>query len=315
MDDKKSLVIIGFLVVIIIALASFFLFLVTSGPSPAHRYMAQNTSEASETVLQTEAETQLETAQETKERETQTRETDTHQTVKQTEAQTRKETEEASFAETVPETLPQDSQDGPTVGEVIPCSGILEIIQAGDYGEGIVFHAKPQFDSQSAPGNVLRKEGTYYVDGKIYVEAEDGKPYLMYRTEGYYVTSNPAYVSYTPDEAGKGLAQQVWIREYANDEGQYVKVYTLDDSHVVFDTGTLTEWGEEAALKGVIGTFIGSNKAEFSYTAADGDRKTGSIAFQAVPEAEGVYQATVSFQSGVWYPGGGGTLTQVKTYN
>ena len=315
MDDKKSLVIIGFLIVIIIALTSFFLFLVGSGnPSPTAAYPIMEesqeiTTSANETTSQSEKE--QESSKESKAAETKQEET-TKNTV---ESQKQKETVGVGETSSQENTLPasQETDNVSAVGTVLPCSGTLEIIKPGDHGEGVVFHAKPQFDSATASGNVIKKEGSFPVDGKIYVIAEDKKPYLMYKIGEYYVTSNENYISYTPDVKGKGMKNQEWIREYANDVGAYVSVYTLDDSHVVFETGAKTASGKRVVLDKTVATFTGSNRAEFTYIANDSKVHTGTITFQNVKED--VYEVILSYTSPLWYPGDTGSITELKAYN
>ncbi|HIS56966.1 MAG TPA: hypothetical protein IAB48_09980 [Candidatus Fimimorpha excrementavium] len=319
MDDKKSLVIIGFLIAIIIVLASFFLFLVSSGNSGSTPNY-QVAGETQETIIsepvslaeESSSQAVRESTAAAINGETQKAAEETKKSEETTKAvsETR---ETSSEAESIPE--PQTLEDAVTLGTVIPCSGTLQIIRSGDHGEGIVFHAKPQFDAATAPGNVTRKEGSYPVDGKIYVLAEDGKPYLMYKTGDYYVTSNETYVSYIPDEEGKGMANREWIREYADDAGVYVTIYALDDNHVVFDTGAETSSGKRNVLEETVATFIRSNLAEFTYIADDGTQHTGAIQFWNVEGKDDVYEAVISYESPIWYPGGTGSVTEIKVYN
>lgn len=316
MDDKKSLVIIGFLIAIIILLASFFLFLVSgSNPSPTAAYSA---AVESETAVSSEAETAESPSQTEKESTKAIIKEATKKAKDETKKaqETREETSlasETSQAETIPE--PQTTKEASAADAVIPCSGTLEIIRAGDHGEGIVFHAKPQFDAADAPGNVMKTEGTYPVDGKVYVKADDGNTYLMYKIGDYYVTSSQIYVSYLPDEAGKGAANPEWVREYADDVGAYVTIYSLDDTHVVFDTGAETSSGKRNVLNETVATFVGSNKAEFEYMADDQTQHTGSITFKNVEGRDDVYEVILSYASPIWYPGETGSVTELKVYN
>ncbi len=319
MDDKKSLVIIAFLIAIIIALGSFFLFLVSSGNTrPTMTYPVTDESETmgeSESTDQKETGTTLEEKESTKaviKEETKKVEEETKKT-EETIKETSKTKETSSQTETAP--IPQTTEPVSDMGTVLACSGTLEIIKPGDNGEGIVFHAKPQFDSATAAGNVIKKEGTYPVDGKIYVMAEDGKPYLMYKIGEYYVTGNENYVSFTSDVKGKGMANPEWIREYADGAGTYVTIYTLDDSHVVFDTGTENSFGKKNVLNETVATFTGSNRAEFEYIANDGMSHTGTITFKNVEGKEDVYEVVLNYTSPLWYSQDIGNVTELKVYN
>lgn len=317
MDDKKSLVIIGFLIAIIIALGSFFLFLVNSGNS-SPKVVYPTEEENMETITTTEESTSQPVEEQESTNVSKTEESKKEDIIKTTEeSQTKKETLEEKQTSSQEQTSPvsQEIENELEVGKVLPCSGTLEIIKPGDHGEGIVFHAKPQFDSPTTPGNVTKKEGRFPVDGKIYVIAQDGKPYLMYKIGDYYVTSNENYISYIPDTKGKGMANDAWVREYANDVGAYVNVYTLDDRHVVFDTGVKTASGERVVLSETVATFTGSNRAEFAYIANDKNQHTGTITFQNVNGKEDVYEVILSYSSPLWYPGDTGSITELKAYN
>lgn len=154
MDDKKSLVIIGFLIAIIIVLASFFLFLVSSGNSGSTPNY-QVAGETQETIIsepvslaeESSSQAVRESTAAAINGETQKAAEETKKSEETTKAvsETR---ETSSEAESIPE--PQTLEDAVTLGTVIPCSGTLQIIRSGDHGEGIVFHAKPQFDAATA---------------------------------------------------------------------------------------------------------------------------------------------------------------------
>lgn len=240
MDDKKSLVIIGFLIAIIIVLASFFLFLVRSGNTdPTAAYPLTETSQES-TVSQTQesmAQEESESSETTAIKET---------TKAANEAKTTEE--EAS---TEPRTIEETQK---------------EILTTEESSAQAAAVPEPQtIETDSVPG--------------------------------------------------KGMANREWIREYADDVGAYVTIYSLDETHVVFDTGAETASGKRNVLDETVATFIGSNKAEFEYMADDGTQHTGTIAFQNVEGREDVYEVILTYASPIWYPGDTGSVTELKAYN
>lgn len=85
----------------------------------------------------------------------------------------------------------------PLIDEEISENGSLKINDDMETKGGIIFHKLPVFDSVEAEGNVVNYRGTYPVIGKRFVMYKE-KPTIMYHTsEGYFVTSNTDYVTYT----------------------------------------------------------------------------------------------------------------------
>lgn len=235
MDDKKSLVIIGFLIAIIIVLASFFLFLVRSGnPDPTAAYPAAETSQEAAVSQPQERTTQAER--------------------ESSETTAKKETIKATEEE---KTSEEPKTEAETQKEI------------------------PATEGSSAPAAAVPEPQTTKSDAA----------------------------------SGKGMANPEWIREYADDVGAYITIYSLDETHVVFDTGAETASGKRNVLDETVATFIGSNKAEFEYTADDGTQHTGTIAFQNVEGREDVYEVILSYASPIWYPGDTGSVTELKAYN
>lgn len=168
----------------------------------------------------------------------------------------------------------------PVVNEVISENGVITVIKDGDEGEGIVFHAKPQFDDANAEGNISNHEGSFNIAGKIYI-MNNSKPFLLYKTEdGYYCTSSPVYVSYKASNTTvEPDAFKVGVYGENDESGIQVEVFCDDGNHVVFsiyfydkDAGA-----KVSVLENVVAEYTADGTANFEYHYEDGYDHTGTI--------------------------------------
>ena len=214
-------------------------------------------------------------------------ETTTEETVTETETETETET-------TVPETepdysvralSPEEEHVYPVVGEEIPMNGLLTITKPGDNGEGLVFHGKPEFDAWDTEGNVTNYNGSYNVNGKIYI-MNNGQPFLMYKTaDQHYVTSSTAYVSFQ-DYGSTVAADPQKIGPFGANEqqGLLAEIISDDGNHVVFSMYDYNnETGEKSpVLENIIARYAQNGVADFEYHNSDGLVHSGTIAFESV---------------------------------
>ena len=179
----------------------------------------------------------------------------------------------------------------PIVGEVIPEYGSVTVVRPGDAGEGIVFHALPQFDDAGSDGNIMRTEGSYDVKGKIFIIDND-RPYLMYETtEDLFVTSAAVYIAFTPAYEKKTEINQNHLGSYGNSEnyGISASVFVDDGNHVAF---SLFNYDSEAntispVLSNVIAQYDENGKAHFEYHNSDGKIHEGTLSFRDIGEESG----------------------------
>ncbi len=178
----------------------------------------------------------------------------------------------------------------PVAGEEIPVSGAIAVVKPGDFGEGIVFHANPVFDDASTPGNVMQYGGGFRVSAKVYVNSGTDLSMMYKTTDGYYVTSNPNYIQFTPDAPSAINADPSKVALYGKDEleGALLQVYSDDGSHVAFtlfyyepQNGVLTP-----ALADVIASYSSYGVGSFEYRNTDGRVYTGTICFENLPEGK-----------------------------
>ncbi len=176
-----------------------------------------------------------------------------------------------------------DDRKYPVVNEVIPETGVITIIKSGDAGEGIVFHAKPQFDDANAEGNISNYDGSYNIAGKIYI-LNNGKPFLLYKTEdGYYCTSSPVYMSYAASQTTIAPdASKVGVYGESDDQSLLVEVFSDDGNHVVFSIYNYdkAEGAKVAVLENVVAEYGSNGIANFEYHYEDGYDHTGTISFE-----------------------------------
>lgn len=203
------------------------------------------------------------------------------------------ETEEETTESTEPTKAPtdkvtrpmktDDARSYPVVNEVIPETGVITIIKSGDAGEGIVFHAKPQFDDANAEGNISNYDGSYNIAGKIYI-LNNGKPFLLYKTEdGYYCTSSPVYMSYAASSTtAKPDPAKVGVYGENDDQSLLVEVFSDDGNHVVFSIYNYdkAEGAKMAVLENIVAEYSAGGIANFEYHYEDGYDHTGTIAFE-----------------------------------
>lgn len=192
----------------------------------------------------------------------------------------------------------------PVVGQDIAEIGWLTIMKSGDNGEGIVFHAAPQFDAADSPGNVTNYSGTFDILDKIYI-MNNGTPFLLYKTiDGYYVTSSEVYVHFDPAEGERTIAKDDLKRgDYGLSEGEeiVIRVYHEDGSHLVFTIFNYSPASGELmpVLENVVAEYTSNGVANFEYHYSDGLPHKGTIAFETVQGAEYTKRVDVTFDSPV----------------
>ena len=203
----------------------------------------------------------------------------------------------------------------PIVGEIIPETGLLTIVKAGSNDEGITFHAKPQFDSADAEGNVIHKTGSFEVTGKVFVLDNGGDAYPMYVADGYFVTSNKNYVSYradatvlTPDEEKTG------VYGYDGSSGIIVRIFAEDGNHVAFSIGTFTGGADSSknitpVLENLIAKYDSFGVANFEFW-NQSETVNGSLVVRHAESGETTL--TVRFESPVLIGGEYITEFEVK---
>ncbi len=193
----------------------------------------------------------------------------------------------------------------PVIGQDISETGIVTIIKSGDNGEGIVFHAAPQFDAADTPGNVVNYSGAFDITAKIYI-MNNGTPFLLYKTfDGYYVTSSTNYMSYTtmPDNKRTIQPDASKIGDFGLSEGEeiVVRIHQEDGNHLIFTMYNYSPASGELlpVLENVIAVYQPNGVADFEYHNADGLPHKGTIAFETVQGAEYSKLVDVNFESPV----------------
>ena len=193
----------------------------------------------------------------------------------------------------------------PVIGQDIPETGIITIIKSGDNGEGIVFHAAPQFDAADTPGNVVNYSGAFDITGKTYI-LSNGNPFLLYKTfDNYYVTSSPAYMSYVtqPDNRRTIQPDASKICDFGLSEGEeiVIRIFHEDGNHIIFTIYNYNPASGELlpVLENVIAVYQPNGVADFEYHNADGLPHKGTIAFETVQGAEYSKLVDVNFESPV----------------
>ncbi len=211
------------------------------------------------------------------------------------------ETTEEDLTEDVKYTIraltPEEPHVYPVVGEAIPEAGLLTIIKAGKDNEGITFHKLPKFDASDAPGNIVHKSGSFEVVSKIFVD-EEGGAYPMYRiADGYYITSNPNFVSYKADETvlPPDLSKKATYG-HSGTSGILVRILTEDGNHVAFSISTFSGDVRTPVLDNVIAKYDAFGAAHFEFW-NQSEAVEGSLLF--IKKADSKYSITVKFDSPV----------------
>ena len=220
-------------------------------------------------------------------------ETSTEEAVVSTEVRGLHRTEEHSF---------------PVMDDEIPETGKLSIVEGGATN-GVTFHLRPMFDEASAEGNTVQTSGTYDVVSKIYIYDEE-TAYLMYRVaDGYYVTSNPKYVSYKADVV-RVLPDAKKKRVYGYDDEQniLVRVFQEDGNHLAFSVYELRGKETVPVLENIIASYDAFGTAHFEYKCG-ADAAEGSIVF-SIDAGSGNYMITVRFDAPVTF--GAKDVTELK---
>ena len=195
---------------------------------------------------------------------------------------------------------PGEPHNYPLVNELIDELGVLSIIRPGDSGEGLVFHAKAQFDDPYSEGNRIYTAGSFDTLGKIFILDKD-RPFLMYYTaEELFVTSSPAYVSYR-NRIGTTIAkEEAKVGSYGmqEDYGISAVVYAEDGDHVVFSLFDHEKGSDEMTpvLVNIVGAYSADGTAYFEYHGSDGNTHVGSLVLKGVTDsAEFTRQAHFRF--------------------
>lgn len=186
-----------------------------------------------------------------------------------------------------------DDHTYPVLNELISEKGRLTL-RANGSTSGVVFHKLPAFDGRDAEGNIVQFAGTYDTVGKVYVD--DGEmPYLMYKTEsGYYVTSNPQYVTYQTSET-VFTPDSYKVKTYSGgtDAPFSLTLHQEDGNHVAFSLYYISSGEKTALLTYMIGTYKETGSAVFEYK--DGELLSqGTLTFSGNEEG-GNLSVTVSF--------------------
>ena len=196
----------------------------------------------------------------------------------------------------------------PVMDEEIQETGKLTIVSGGA-ANGVVFHKRPLFDEASAEGNTVQASGTFDVVSKVYIYDEE-TAYLMYHVaDGYYVTSNPKYVSYKPDVV-RVLPDAKKKRVYGYDDERniLVRVFQEDGNHLAFSAYNLKGKETEPVLENVIAAYDAFGTAHFEYKCGV-DGAEGTIVF-GIDDATGNYMITMRFDAPVTF--GSGEVTELK---
>ena len=266
---------------VITALLVFFIYLV-SGAGKGK--LEQELEEIAESQYQEAIDNSQTASSETKPTETST-ETTEEPTTKETET----ETTEAIDTEIRP-LKPGEAHTYPLIHEIIDEAGVLTIVRPGDVGEGLVFHAQPQFDDAHSEGNVIYTSGSFDTIGKVFILDQD-KPFLMYyTTEDLFVTSSPVYVSYK-NRAGTTVAKdeaKVGSYGYQEDAGIVLSVFCEDGDHVAFSLYDYDRSQDKLTpvLANMIGAYSADGTARFEYHGSDGKTHIGSLYLTGVSDSE-----------------------------
>ena len=196
----------------------------------------------------------------------------------------------------------------PVMDDEIKESGKLTIVTGGA-ANGVVFHKRPLFDDASTEGNVVHASGTFDVVSKLYIYDEE-TAYLMYHVaDGYYVTSNPKYVSYKPDSV-KVLpdAKKKRVYGYDDESGVIVRIFQEDGNHLAFSAYHLKGKVTEPVLENIIASYDAFGTAHFEYKCGD-DAAEGAIVF-AINEDNGDYMINLRFDVPVTF--GGNEVTEIR---
>ena len=195
---------------------------------------------------------------------------------------------------------PGEPHNYPLINELIDELGVLSITKPGDSGEGLVFHALPQFDDPYSEGNVIRTAGSFDTLGKIFILDND-RPFLMYYTsDELFVTSSPAYVSYK-NRVGNTIAKEAEkVGSYGYDEntGIVAVVYAEDGDHVAFSLFDYDASSDQLTpvLPNIIGAYSADGTAYFEYHGSDGNTHVGTLVLTGVSDsAEFTRQAHFRF--------------------
>ena len=212
----------------------------------------------------------------------------------------------------------EDEHEYPVIGEEIPEKGVLTVIRAGDEGEGLTFHKLPRFDSMTAPGNVINYSGSFDIVSKVYI-MENGRPFLMYKTEdGYYVTSSDYYVTYEKESAPSTPMDVTKIVSYGYDDPAGVVVTVHQDDG---NTMALSIYDYDAAnsstaplLANLIAEYDSEGIAHFEYHNTDDRIYEGTVSFLEPEENSfAMKRIKLTFSSAVKFAVG--DVTEVVLHN
>ena len=203
---------------------------------------------------------------------------------------TEKETETTEAIDTEIRALkPGEPHNYPLIHEIIDEKGILTITRPGDVGEGLVFHAEPQFDDPQSEGNKVYTSGSFETIGKVFILDKD-RPFLMYYTdEELFVTSSPVYVSYVNRTGNTIQKDEKKLGTYGKNEdaGIVCEVYAEDGDHVAFSLFDYDNAKDQRTpvLENVIGAYSADGTAYFEYHGADGKTHVGSLFLSGVSDS------------------------------
>jgi len=203
----------------------------------------------------------------------------------------------------------------PVLGEDIPLKGKLTIIRSGDSGEGLVFHKLPRFDAADAQGNQTIYSGDFRIVAKVYVE-DNGRPVLMYKTEdGFYVTGNTTYVTFTADSEPLIARDATKITSYGYEEngGAVVIVYSEDGNHLTFSILNYVDGNSSPALTNIVAEYDEYGTGHFEYQNSDGKRHEGTILFEDVSEAYISKRVIISLDSPIRMLAG--EISEINVHN
>lgn len=159
-----------------------------------------------------------------------------------------------------------DSHVIPFMDEEIAENGSLKINDEMETKGGLVFHKRPVFDPAETDGNQIYYRGTYPIIGKLFVMYQE-KPTIMYHTqEGYYVTSNPQFVTYEASVREVNMEpQKVTTFGYNDSYGLILTVFADDGNHLIFSLSTFDGAETVDILKNVVAKYDAFGTASFEY--------------------------------------------------
>ena len=201
-----------------------------------------------------------------------------------------------------------EEHEFPVLNENIKESGKLTVIEGGA-ASGVTFHKEPVFDEADTPGNLVKNSGTFEVVSKRFIYDED-MPYIMYYvSDGYYVTSNPRFVSYKADSV-KVLPDAKKRKYYKSEDEQEIllRIFQEDGNHVSFSMYYVEGRVEIPVLENVIASYDAFGQAHFEYKCG-ADRAGGTLVF-GINETNGEYTVRLKLEEAVAF--GKNEITEIN---